>query len=509
LRKFSIKNQKKRMALYHPFFLWLILLLPLPAWAETGVSAFTTPLQQAYQEILKLKVGAGRRLLQEELRLQPRNLAALLIEDYPDFLKLVVTQDPALYSATLAAQEARLEKIRESTEKSPYRLFAQAEIKIHMALCQFLFQDEFKGAWNIRQAFLLLEQNQKLYPDFYPNRKSLGLLQFALGSVPDSYHWILSLLGMKADVKAGIRNIRLAAIHPHPFQAEANLLFYFLDDVLHREEAAPLAYFIRQARSQPDNLLFSFMAVSLLQKRKRCDEALAFFHSRPEGKAYLPFTFMHHMAADMYLFRGDYNKSVAENNLFLSLYPGRHYVKDAWYKMYLASWMQRDLTKAGAYLKMVGQQGDTFAEEDANALRAYQKNQPINFTLMKARLHTDGGYFRLAEQTLASLDLNKGLSTKDKIEYFYRQARVHHGLQNLAPARNYYKKTLELSGDLPYYFAPNAALQLGYMALEDHNVAEARYYFKKALAYPRHDYKRSIDSKAKVALVLCNETINH
>jgi hypothetical protein len=55
-----------------------------------------------------------------------------------------------------------------------------------------------------------------------------------------------------------------------------------------------------------------------------------------------------------------------------------------------------------------------------------------------------------------------------------------------------YQQILQLKVD--------AALQLGYMALGKKNVAQARYYFKKALAYPQHDYKRSIDSKAKVAL---------
>lgn len=497
---FGLQHKRKRMALHHPFFLWLILLLTLPCRPAQAASAFTHPLQQAYQEILKLKVEAGQQLLQEELRHHPDNLAALLLDNYPVFLRQVISQNPDTYQAAIAAQEARLEKIRRSREKSPYRLFAQAEIKIHMALCQFFFDDELKATWNIRQAFLLLEQNQSLYPDFYPNRKSLGLLQFALGSVPDSYHWVLSLLGMKADVKAGIRNIRLAADHAHPFQTEATLLYHFLDDMLHREEQAPLAYFLRLAKAQPDNLLFSFLAVSMLQKRKQCDQALAFFQQRPTGKAYLPLTFMHHMAADMYLFRGDYSRSLAENRYFLNHYQGRHYVKDAYYKMYLANWMQHSYSQANEYLQLVGAKGDVFVEEDANAFRFYQRPQPLNFILLKARLHTDGGYFRQADQALIAFDLQQQHPTKDKIEYFYRKARVQHGLLNLAAARNYYQKTLDLSGNLPYYFAPNAALQLGYMALGENNLTQARYYFKKALAYPQHDYKRSIDSKAKVAL---------
>nr|HPI81275.1 hypothetical protein [Cyclobacteriaceae bacterium] len=51
-----------------------------------------------------------------------------------------------------------------------------------------------------------------------------------------------------------------------------------------------------------------------------------------------------------------------------------------------------------------------------------------------------------------------------------------------------------------WYFAPNAALQLGYIARADHNLAEARRYFELALDYRDHPYKNSIDSKARSAL---------
>ncbi|MGV3641871.1 MAG: DUF3808 domain-containing protein [Adhaeribacter sp.] len=480
--------------------MFFTLLLVLPGRPAAATTVLGPGLHQAYREILKLKADAGQALVEAELRARPANLAALLLANYTDMLQQVSSQNPATYAATMQAQEARLQKIRRSREQSPYRLYAQAEIRIHQALCQFLFDDELKAVWNIRQAFMLLEQNQRLYPDFYPNRKSLGLLQFALGSVPDSYHWVLSLLGMKADVKTGIRNLKAAADHPHFFQAEAQMLYHFLDDMLHREEQGPLAFFLHQARSQPDNLLACFMAVSILQKRKHCDEALAFFRKRPQGPAYLPLDFMHHMAADMYLFRGDYRRSLAENNLFLSRYRGLHYVKDAYHKMYLAALLQGQTAKAKQYLDLVQQKGSDFVEEDVLAQRASQTTPHLNLHLMKARLHTDGGYYPQAEEALAAFAQKQGHPTKDKIEYYYRKARVYHGLQQLDKAREYYLKTLEMAGSLPYYFAPNAALQLGYMALGNKEKGQARFYFKKALAYPNHEYKRSIDSKAKVAL---------
>src|SRR5690606_41799738 len=67
-------------------------------------------------------------------------------------------------------------------------------------------------------------------------------------------------------------------------------------------------------------------------------------------------------------------------------------------------------------------------------------------------------------------------------------------------ARRYYDDTIRACGDEPWYFAPNACLQMGYISLEAGDTTRAKDYFIKARKYPRHEYKNSIDSKAKSAL---------
>ena len=151
----------KRMVNCHPFFL-LILLLSGGTSSASAVSEFNPAVKAAYSEILKLKIETGRRLIKQEVLRNPKNSAALLVENYTDFLTLVISQNPALYESSVEAQEARLERIEENPEKSPNHLYAQAEIKMHLACSQFFFDDELKAGWNIRKAFLLLEQNQKL-----------------------------------------------------------------------------------------------------------------------------------------------------------------------------------------------------------------------------------------------------------------------------------------------------------------------------------------------------------
>ena len=57
-----------------------------------------------------------------------------------------------------------------------------------------------------------------------------------------------------------------------------------------------------------------------------------------------------------------------------------------------------------------------------------------------------------------------------------------------------------MAGDESWYFAPNACLQTGYLLVEEGKTAEAKNFFQKALTYKKHEYKNSIDSKAKSAM---------
>jgi hypothetical protein len=49
-------------------------------------------------------------------------------------------------------------------------------------------------------------------------------------------------------------------------------------------------------------------------------------------------------------------------------------------------------------------------------------------------------------------------------------------------------------------FGASSALQLGYILMEKRNNKNASFYFKKAMSYKKHEYKNSIDNKARAAL---------
>lgn len=465
-----------------------------------ATQVFSPTASRAYAELLKLKVGTCRQLLAAEPARAP---STLLVADCADFVELLIGQDARRYQATVAAQDARLATL----EKAPpgaLRDYAQVEIRLHQALAQIVFHREVRGAWNLRRTALLAQAVAQRYPTYLPIRKTLGLCQFGIGSLPEGYHWFLRLLGLRGSVEEGLRNLSLAAAQLHDFQPESRILLALIREAYYKKGDESLTVASQLSREQPDNLLFSYLVISLHKRQHHGDEALAAYRARPTGPAYLPLAYLHHMVADLLLYRGDYAASTAENQQFLRDFRGEYYRKDAAFKLYLAAWLGgAPAATTEAYRQQINLAGPLTIEEDAYAQRFYHDAQPLNAILTRARLLTDGGYYPQALSTLQQFRLTPSTPVRDQLEAPYRRARVWQGLARPDSARADYLRTLRRSaalGEPAYYFAPQAALQLGYLALATGQRAAAKTYFEQAMAFPEHEYKNSTDQKAKLAL---------
>jgi hypothetical protein len=148
---------------------------------------FTPNLQKAYSEIFKLKIQSGKELIAKE---NPQNAFRIYVENYIDVIELLNSENEKSYERILQKEDARLELIENLDQKSPYNRFLRAEIKLHWALLKIRFGHEVKAGWNVIQAYRLLEENQRLFPSFLPNQKSLGSLHVLFGSVPENQKWI-------------------------------------------------------------------------------------------------------------------------------------------------------------------------------------------------------------------------------------------------------------------------------------------------------------------------------
>jgi hypothetical protein len=66
-----------------------------------------------------------------------------------------------------------------------------------------------------------------------------------------------------------------------------------------------------------------------------------------------------------------------------------------------------------------------------------------------------------------------------------------------------YQSTIRTGAQLKEYFAARAALQAGYICEQRGDKAGAIVFFEKCLSMKDHDYKNSLDQKAKAGIVRC------
>jgi predicted negative regulator of RcsB-dependent stress response len=412
-------------------------------------------------------------------------------------LELMVSEDGLKFNEYEDRFQARLDKKFKSPGNDVQ--FLEAEMHLHWAFIYLKFGHEFDAALHLRQAFQIADECRKKSPDYLPIKKTIGLLEIMIGSVPEKYGWILGLLGINGSIEGGLNSLNLVKTSKSPFAFEADLLYSIIQGFILQQPQIGLEELKKVIKSNPDNNLLLFLAGSLAIKNSESETALTFLDSINADHG-LPLYYADYLKGEVFLHKGQYLNSISSYHWFIDHYKGQNYIKDAYYKIALCHWLNGNKNEALILFKNARSKGKEATEADKYAARSLADNELPNVKLSKARYATDGGYYEQARQILSEILPAEIPHQRDQVEFYYRKARLAHKTNQLPAARLFYLQTIEMADEKNWYFAPNAALQLGYISLAENNRKEAKGYFEKALTYKKHEYKNSIDSKAKTAL---------
>jgi len=498
LKELIKKELNRKVALKSHLFLLAFLcfiFIPSPSYCYYK---FSPKIEQAYQEFLKLKISSGEKLINEALKEEPQNAMAVFIANYGDFLKLTIIEDAKAYENLGKREEERLTILeKDKVTTSPYYLFAQAELRMQWGFIKLRYNDYMSGLFEIKEAYQLFKENEKKFPLFLPNKKSLGLLNILIGSVPQVYSPLLILAGIKGTHAKGAKLLKEASEGDSPFRLEAVIIKAVTDAFILNGETEKNYILEKECKTHPDNLLAIFVYSTILHKHSKDEEALKIISLAPVSADYINFPFIELLKGDLFLNKLDYANSQVHFTQFLQKNTGLNYIKDAYYKLFLCFWLTNDNTQAEKSLAKVLTTGQTQLDSDKYAQKfAETKNYPDK-ALMKARLLCDGGYY---QQSFACIDNYVPTNKKDSMELTYRKARIYQGMDKRDEAIALYKQTIKISPNSGYYFAPNSCLQLGYLYRKVNNKEAAKQYFLEAMSYEDYEYKNSIETKAKAGL---------
>lgn len=483
----------------------LLSFLPGPIFAKFD---FNRNCLNAYGLIFELKLNAARQLIVAEKKANPNNSIVPLLENYVDFFQLITTDNKDDFDRLKGNKGKRLDQIEEDEDKSPYSLYAQAEINLQWALIRGRFGEQFNAAMEIKKANAYLQENAKKYPSFQLNFKGLGLISAVLGSLPDGFmKSTLSTFGIKGNVKSGLAMMqKLAAGLPsssyEPFYEEVVFYYSFaLVDVAHSENA--YAETMKYASRIGDgSLLKSYLKAYVCAKRGHNDEAIAILAERPAGAQYQSFPYLDYLMGIAKLNKLDLN-AAAYFNKFLQNNKGISYIKNSYLHLAWIELISGDIKGYNLYAGKVRGAGFAINERDKQALNEVAAGAP-NVALLKARLLFDGGYYSRSLEILSRLKESDLNLVKDRTEYFYRLGRNNDELVKWDIALQHYQKAVNYGKGLKAYFAANSALFMGKIYMKNKKYAQAKSCFNTAINMKGHQYENSIESEARDSLKRMN-----
>ena len=477
------------------------MIIPFSAKCSHKFFSFNKTCQIAYYDLMSLHINEAEQLLQQEEKGNPDNLIPYFLDNYADFFTLAINQDESDLKRLEKNMDVRLNLMEEGDKTSPYYLYCQAEIDLQWALAKGMFEEYFSALKEVRQGYNLLEENEKKFPDFIANKKSLSMIHACIGTVPGSYKFAVKLLGFDGTIEQGMHEaeqvIMYSKTNSFIFHDETMMIYIFLLEYLKNEPDK--SWQLCESAEFPikDNLLAYFLKADIAMKSFHNDSAIALLSHRPETG--FNFYYLDYLQGIAKLNRLDADANVPLNK-FVTEFKGKNYLKDAYQKLAWYYLINGDKVNYQKTIANCITKGQTLIDNDEAAEREAQKGEVPNVLLLKVRLLQDGGYFERALSLLSQKQIDDFTTDKDKIEFVYRTGRVYHESGKTDEAITYYKKTIEIGGDKTYYFAASAALELGYIYEAKKDVKNAQYYYQKCIDLPNEDYKTSIDQKAKSGL---------
>lgn len=506
---FVAMNHRLRSTLQRYPFLWafvLLLAMPCGALQAQKVFDFNEQCRHAYKEVMQLRLESGQQLLNAEKARHPDNLIPYFIENYIDFFTLFFNEDPAAYKEKLPNRDKRLELISEGPSTSPFYLYAKSVIHFQWASVRVKFGNKWDAGWEFRRSFLQVKENIGSFPDFSPNLLYNGAMQMTVGTIPDGYKWLSNLLGMKGNVNAGSKRVEQFLEGTDEWQRlfheEAVFYYCYLQFYIRNNKEGVAKFITEQQLDVVNNHLFAYLATNLSLNNQQGERAMKIMQEKSKAPGYLVtpiwdlemgYAKLHRMEPDAadYLLR------------FVQQFKGKFYVKDALQKTSWFYYLRGDQAKAHYYRTEILKKGNTETEADKQAQKEAGTTRWPNKLLLQVRMLNDGGYHREALRLLHGKSINDFTLPEEKLEFAYRAGRLYDDLGADNDAIKYYQEAIQIGEKRKEYFAARAALHIGIIYEQRGDRPTAITWFERCMKMPDHDFKNSLDQRARAGVERC------
>jgi tetratricopeptide (TPR) repeat protein len=282
----------------------------------------------------------------------------------------------------------------------------------------------------------------------------------------------------------------------HPFKEEAFLYLIYLKNYIENDVEGANQMIKNNRLDVKDNQLFCFMAANLALNNKKAAVTEAILTNRNKSNDYTPFPMLEYEMGDAKL-RRLAPDAVQHYLQFMATSKSNFYIKDACMSASFCYYLEGNMILARQYKEKIKSIGKTESDADKLAQKFAENGSFPDKELLKARLMNDGGYNEKSLEILLSKNINSFSRESEKLEFIYRFGRVYDDLKQDDKALEYYKQTIQRGQYATEYFASRAALQAAQIYEQRGQKKEALEYYNKVLDMDDHEYKNSLDQRAK------------
>lgn len=455
---------------------------------------------RAYENIMSLKLSTARILIEAEKRKNPTNAIPYLLDNYVNYFTLMTTESASDFERFKESKNLLLKRIERDDKSSPYYLYSLAEINLQLAISRGKAKEYFTAAIEINRAYNLFKENSKKFPDFLPNQKGLGMINAALGKLPDG---LKKLFGIRGDTRSGMRMLEdlvedlPRTQYAHFYDETVFYLSIIQTDIV--IDTSNFAKIIKNTeRMDKESLLRTYLRAYAALKSGNSKRTLEELSKRPTEPYYQSYPYLDYLSGMAKMQNLDPSATLSFNN-YLRNYRGVNLIKDTYLRLAWLELLRANPKGYNSYAQAVRDKGYDLDWRDGHAMREVTYPAP-DVSLLKARLLSDGGNYERALSQLSGKSTDDFKLLRDRIEFNYRLGRIYDLSSKDDQALRYYQQAIDLGKNEAYSFASNAALWSGmiYEKIKDRN--KAKIYFNLAINMKDHDFESSIELRAKEGL---------
>ncbi len=380
--------------------------------------------------------------------------------------------------------------------------FVLSSIYGYRAMMFFMNRNYMSGIWAAKKSMSwtneLIEKNSKYY-DAYLWR---GLFNFSLYQVPSGFKSVLSMFGLKGDIKQGFNDLRKVVNHGDLAKVEAK---YFLSQfyssmLVDNKKAYELLN--QLVIDYPNNVLFVYSAAIELMKLHKLNQAKQLLQSilsrnTVEISAIKDLT--QFLLGDCAFYSLDVENAVEYYTRFLNSYKDNQYKPTANFRIGISYYFLGDKNKAKAFLSKSLTISSRIEEDKFHQRYAklmVENNAETLFKIFEGWNYLRAGKFKQAISSFDSI-LNSDLNHDIKVVTRYLRGLSYYKLEDFQNARNDLKECLKYDTNNETWAKAFSYLYLARIEFILKNFQLAENYLSKLMDLEGFDFENSVKAQAK------------